>query len=166
MDKYKVKVEGRSGKIELEYSNKSKLTVDFSSITEMSPDGQEIKGKYHSFDNFTKLDFDVSDFVNSTYQNLNCSIVTMKVNDFMKNGSYITGQIIIFNQTGLVDTGNSTMERVRPGTMNLNLKLDNWPWCNNTNSTTDEKECSYKNVTFIRDQYLKMAIEIKVPQKN
>jgi hypothetical protein len=159
--KYKVKLEGKSGKIRIEYFNKSKLTVDFSSMYEVTPEGKEIKGKYHQFDNFKNLDFDVSDFVESTYQNLNCSIVTMKVNDFIKEGSYITGQIIIFNQTGLVDTGNSTMEKVRPGTMKLNLKIDKWPFCNNTGASTDEKECSNKDGTPIQNQYLDVDIEIK-----
>ena len=160
--KYKVKVEGKSGKIRVEYFNKSKLTVDFASMYEVTPEGKEIKGKYHQFENFDKLDFEVSDFEPSIYQDLECNIVTMRVDDFIKGGSFITGQIIIFNQTGLVDTGNKTMEKVRPGTMKLNLKLENWPFCNNTgNATTDEKECSYKDGTPITDQYLDVDIELK-----
>ena len=159
--KYKVKVEGKSEKIRVDYFNKSKLIVDFASMYEVTPEGKDIKGKYHQFENFDKLDFEVSDFVQQTYQDLDCNIITM-VNDFVKEGSYITGQIIIFNQTGLVDTGNKTMEKVRPGTMKLNLKLENWPFCNNTGDVaTVEKECSNKESNPITNQYLDVEMEQK-----
>lgn len=158
-----VKIAGKSGKIKIQYNDTDRLEIDFSSIIEKSNNSiiTKNKGGNHSFDNFKNLDFDVSDFVSTTYQNLNCSIITMKVNNFVNNGSSITGQIIFFNQSGQVDTGNKTFENVKPGTMKLNLKLEKWPFCNNTNSTTDDPDCTRKDGSFINDTYLDVAIEIK-----
>lgn len=157
---YKLKVEGKGGIIHLQYSNISQITIEFLRMIEVTKEGTLIKG-LHSLYNFTHLDFEVSDFTNTTYQDLNTSIITTKVNNFIKQGSMIMCQIIIFNQKGLIDTGNNITENVSEGTMKLSMNIVNWPFCNNSGSETDEKECSYSNGEFIKNQYLDVGIELK-----
>lgn len=138
---YTLELVGRSGKINMKYLNETRLTFEFSKLTEVLRNGTAVEKKAvnHTFENFANLDFEISNFTNTTYQNLVCLQSTIKLKNFFRNTT-LDASLYIFNQSGLIKTGaikvNDTssidvFENVTQGSVKLSLGVSNWIFCTN-----------------------------------
>jgi hypothetical protein len=145
---YKLKVLGRSGKIRLSYSNNtenfpesSRIDIDFDSLIERNATGAEVgkTGKQkHSFNNFAQLDFQITDFVETKFQNLSVFQTSLVVDKFLESSKF-TVFVYIFNESGSIDTGAKNNVTVNKGTLKFSVKIDNWSFC--LNNTVAEANC-------------------------
>lgn len=145
---YKLKILGHSGKIRLSYSNNSgnftessSIDIDFDSLIERNAAGEEVgkTGKQkHSFNNFSQLDFVISEFAETKFQNLSVFQTSLVVDKFLESSKF-TAYIYIFNETGTIDTGANNTVNVNKGTLKFSVKIENWSFC--LNNTVADANC-------------------------
>lgn len=145
---YKLKILGHSGKIRLSYINdtvnsteSSSIDIDFDSLKERNQNGEEVgkSGKQkHSFNNFAQLDFQITDFIESKFQNLSVFQTSIVVDKFLESTKF-TAFIYIFNDTGSIDTGAGNNVTVNKGTLKFSVLIENWSFC--LNNTVADANC-------------------------
>jgi len=153
---YSLAFVGRSGKVNMNYLNETRLTFEFSKLVEVFANGTEVEAKAenHTFNNFANLNLSISNFTSTQFQNLSALTSTVSVSNFFRKAS-ISASFYIFNQSGLIKTGvqvvNNTnvdvFEYVPRGAVKLSLGVQNWTFCNNLGDANDELACNFGSLT-------------------
>ncbi len=142
---YSLKVLGHSGKIRLSSKDNSNTTnatessieITFDSLIERNSEGVEVgkSGKEkHSFNNFAQLDFQISDFIETKFQNLTVFKTSLVVEKFLGLTKF-EAMVLIFNETGTINTGASNIVDVDKGTMKFSVVIQDWYFCSNETDT-------------------------------
>ena len=165
---YKLKILGQSGKIRLSYSNNtenfresSSIDIDFDSLIERNQSGQEVgkSGKQkHSFNNFAQLDFQITDFIETKFQNLSVFQTSLVVEKFLESSKF-TAFVYIFNETGSIDTGAGNIVSVNKGTLKFSVLINNWSFCLNNTFVADANCVQGQNVEV--GSFIDFTINIK-----
>jgi hypothetical protein len=165
---YKLKILGQSGKIRLSYSNNtenfresSSIDIDFDSLIERNQRGEEVgkSGKQkHSFNNFAQLDFQITDFIETKFQNLSVFQTYLVVEKFLESSKF-TAFVYIFNETGSIDTGAGNIVSVNKGTLKFSVLINNWSFCLNNTFIADANCVRGQNIEV--GSFIDFTINIK-----
>ncbi|KAK3599354.1 hypothetical protein CHS0354_009854 [Potamilus streckersoni] len=134
-----VKVLGQSGKISIgqrenQTGDPNLVMVEFSEIKEKSSDGTAVgeTGKQkHSFNTFANQNFNFSEVVKGSYQNLSAIHFSFTA-DLTSVNSQLVTVIYIFTEAGNITVDNETTE-VESGTVKFNIEMKNWSFCGTNN---------------------------------
>lgn len=164
---YSVDILGRSGKVNINYNNESRLTFEFNKLVEVFANGTEVekKAENHTFEKFANLDFEVSNFTEGNFQNLSCISTNIRLNNFYRRTG-LDASFYIFNQTGSIKTGVKVVngsnvdvfENVTFGSVKMSLGVQNWTFCNNLGDANDEPICNFGDET----KNVKTELELEV----
>lgn len=121
---------GHSGKIILSLDDKS-IRITMNTITERDADGDAVGKSGANEDkhtvNIASKDFTFSDIYDTSYQNLNASVVNFTCS-LVGDSAYLHVDLIVFLEDGNI-TVNTTEYQVTRGSFKFSYYVDNWPFC-------------------------------------
>jgi hypothetical protein len=173
LNKVSLKILGQSGKMRIttnrtnilngtNVTTTEQVVVCFKSLKELNLNGSEV-GKTgdvkHSFNNFAQLYFTVSNLTKGTFQNLSVISVNFTATKIVNDKTTLTGMVHIFNDTGVINMGNSETANVIPGNVKFSIMVNDWPFCTNETSCLGSTCCKSGQTNEI-GAYLDLGIQI------
>ena len=130
-----VKIQGQSGGMTIGRTanpdlDNNAVKIKFDAIQEKSENGTIVGtsgNQKHSFNNFAKLPFTISNLEDTKYENLTAKRINFTAN-IASVSSNLNVQTYIFSESGNITVdGEST--QVDKGTVKFNIVLDGWTFC-------------------------------------
>ncbi|KAK3732896.1 hypothetical protein QZH41_012663 [Actinostola sp. cb2023] len=138
---------GQSGKFEIMRkggNETNKMVIEFDSILEVDANGTIVgkkggKDAKHSFKSFAPLDFEFTELVNVTYENVSAATFTFSVELPGPNASFIV-HMYFFYDSGMADVCGEEEMDISPGMVKFNIEIANWDFCKNGTCTAGKNE--------------------------